>query len=399
MSYFILPKIASLLDLNNLKLKLRNAKNENYEKNEGEIFINYSVSKTLKECKKDIHNCIEEWDNIKKITNPFEFIHTIIPDCKTSVSKKLPLSRSYFKMIEICKTLDLTFSNKPSINSFHLAEGPGGFIEALVDMRKNAKDSYYGMTLQSYESSVPGWKKSSQFLEKYKDKVIIENGKDRMGNLYNPENFSYCHDKYANTMNVITGDGGFDFSNNYNLQEDDAIRLIYTEVCYAIMLQKFHGHFILKMFDIFLKSSVDILYLLSHLYEDVYIFKPNTSRYANSEKYIVCKDFRLINSHSISRIFYNHLQELNKHDDSKFITEFFNKEYYTIYKNSIIEINTILGQQQMENINLTIVLIKQLKKKDKIETLKKQHINNATEWCKKYEIEYHDKITTNNIFL
>ena len=67
-------------------------------------------------------------------------------------------------------------------------------------------------------------------------------------------------------MNVITADGGFDFSIDFNKQEELAIRLILTEAIYAIILQKKGGVFILKIFDTFLKGTVDILYLLSCFY-------------------------------------------------------------------------------------------------------------------------------------
>jgi hypothetical protein len=33
------------------------------------------------------------------------------------------------------------------IHSFHLAEGPGGFIEALANTRNNAHDVYVGITI------------------------------------------------------------------------------------------------------------------------------------------------------------------------------------------------------------------------------------------------------------
>ena len=46
--------------------------------------------------------------------------------------------------------------------------GPGGFIEALSFLRNNINDSYVGMTLIDNDVNVPGWKKSSAFLEKHK---------------------------------------------------------------------------------------------------------------------------------------------------------------------------------------------------------------------------------------
>ena len=58
-----------------------------------------------------------------------------------SVALIKPLSRSFFKMIEICCSFSLLDSLPIACKSFHLAEGPGGFIEALAYMRKNPKDT------------------------------------------------------------------------------------------------------------------------------------------------------------------------------------------------------------------------------------------------------------------
>ena len=69
--------------------------------------------------------------------------------------------------------------------------------------------------------------------------------------------------KYKNSMNIITGDGGFDFSIDYNSQEISAIKLIFIQTAYAIALQKYNGTFILKIYDMFLKSTIDIIFLLS----------------------------------------------------------------------------------------------------------------------------------------
>ena len=75
------------------------------------------------------------------------------------------------------------------------------------------------------------------------------------------------------------------------------------------MMQKKEGHFILKIFDIFSKTTLDILYLLSSVYKQVYIVKPNTSRLANSEKYIVCKNFKGV-SESLSLSIINQYPKL-----------------------------------------------------------------------------------------
>ena len=150
------------------------------------------------------------------------------------------------------------------------------------------------------DTNVPGWKKSELFLKK-NNNVNIEKGKDGKGNLYRYQNLEYCIRKYRNSMDLITADGGFDFSIDYDKQEILALRLIFSQVAFAISLQKKGGNFVLKVFDIFFQSTVDIIYLLSCFYTHVYIIKPNTSRYANSEKYIVCKKFKYTDTEEISK--------------------------------------------------------------------------------------------------
>ena len=72
-----------------------------------EMLISHTLNMHLCEIKAQIEDCGEEpWDSVKKYTNPFEFIHTAIPNCKTytTVSKLRPLSRSFYKMIELYAT-------------------------------------------------------------------------------------------------------------------------------------------------------------------------------------------------------------------------------------------------------------------------------------------------------
>ena len=57
-----------------------------------------------------------QWDEVKKITNPYEFIHTFNSKKKTIDSRSIalyrPLSRSFFKMIEIISEFCSSFLKK-----------------------------------------------------------------------------------------------------------------------------------------------------------------------------------------------------------------------------------------------------------------------------------------------
>jgi 23S rRNA U2552 (ribose-2'-O)-methylase RlmE/FtsJ len=390
MSYYTLPSINHVLSHKDINIK--------FDVDELIPYMNKSLALYLKHTKELIHTYYNKWDYVKSYTNPYEFIHT--PYEKNQVISKLkPISRAYYKMIEICKVFEIFTNNQfSSIKSFHLAEGPGGFIEALAALRQNQDDIYYGMTLinNNNNTNIPGWTKARFFLKKNPN-VNIEYGKDNTGNLYSFDNIKYCYSTYGNSMNIITGDGGFDFSIDYNKQEQQVMRLIFSQISYAILMQKKHGTFILKVFDILLKGSVDLLFILSCFYENVHIYKPNTSRYANSEKYIICKNFKFTTSDFISERLFNIFQILENIDFTKYnISTFLNISIHSLYITKLQEINAIYGQQQLEVINDTIGLI-QHPNRDKMNKLKEKHLQKSIAWCTEYDVP-HNPIKKINIF-
>ena len=386
--------------------------------------INKTLCKYLSNVKTQLDNKQDLWDKYKKYTNPYEFIHSSIPgNCYsgdisnnnfsrctiggcTAVASCKPLSRSYYKMIEICKMLEL-LEGLPAdkINSFHLAEGPGGFIEALVLMRSQIRDNYYGMTLiNDDDRNVPGWRKSKNFLANNPN-VYIERGLDGRGDLLNPQNLQYCYDKYKNSMDIMTGDGGFDFSMDFNKQEMVSSRLIFAQIAFTIAMQKQGGHFILKFFDTFTRISLDLLYLLSVVYDKVYFVKPSTSRQANSEKYIVCKGFRLNSSQCEPLVekFVNVLSIMSSEENiNKYNVSLISTELPYLFTNKVEEYNAIFGQQQIENIVNTLTLMDNNNiKPEKLENLKRNNIQKCISWCQKYNVPYNKSLGTgnSNIFL
>jgi hypothetical protein len=145
--------------------------------------ISQSLCYYLYNIKEKITSREKQWDIFKKYTNPYEYIHSIVPNKNKSVSNYKPISRSYFKMIEIIHLFTIHF--REPIRTFHLAEGPGGFIEAIVNMRNCKDDIYIGMTLldeNKNDTNIPAWKKSNTFL-KANPNVVLENGIDQTGNI------------------------------------------------------------------------------------------------------------------------------------------------------------------------------------------------------------------------
>ena len=53
-----------------------------------------------------------------------------------------------------------------------------------------------------------------------------------------------------NYCNLVTADGGFDYSKDYNSQELLSYKLLYSEIYIAINIQKLNGNFVIKFFDL-----------------------------------------------------------------------------------------------------------------------------------------------------
>jgi len=356
------------------------------------IIVSESISQYLSDIKCRITNQEKIWDMYKKYTNPYEYIHTPIPFKKKCISKYKPLSRSYFKMLEISQSFGLHIYYH-AIKTFHLAEGPGGFIEAICKLRNNKEDSYIGMTiLDDDDNNIPSWKKSEIFLNENKN-VFIETGFDKTGDILKIENFEYCVSKYGSSMDLITGDGGFDFSTNFNNQEQDMTKLLFAQVCFALCMQKREGSFVLKIFDSFISSTIDIIYILCSFYKKVYITKPQTSRYANSEKYIVCKGFLFENNSNFYGYIHNAFKLMTNTTTTTNITRFLSIPISHFFITRLEEYNSIFGQQQIENIYYTLTLIENKNKNDKsekIDNIVKMNTQKCIQWCIKHNISYYD---------
>ena len=389
MCYYLLPHISKKLLFSDIELVFSNDITNNISK------TSYSYLSNLK---KEIEKHTDKWDVYKKYTNTYEYIHSQIPNYKNSVSRHKPLSRSYFKFIEIANIFNLMVFDNENIKTFHLCEGPGGFIEAILNMRNNENDKYHGMTLINEDENTPGWKKSMKFLKANKN-VIIENGKDETGNILNHENYNYLLNdkKYMNSFEIVTGDGGFDFSVNFNNQENLCNKLILCQILYAISLQKYRGTFILKIFDIFSKATVDFIYLLGLFYDKVYIHKPHTSRLANSEKYIICKNFKFKSSQEYVSLFSSLINRVND-KDNVFIHSLLKIKIPYFFITKLEEFSNVLCQFQINIINNTILLIKYNKNdlKDKIDEMIKVNISKCIQWCVKNNVTFnkYNKINT-----
>lgn len=339
----------------------------------------------LSENKNKIEN-IDKWEKAKKISNPYEFVY--IPSQKSdSIANYQPISRSFFKMHEILHEFDLGFSETKKNIVLCLAEGPGGFMEAINNFRKN-KDHIIGFTLQPSQHYIPNWKfpKNSNFDLFY-------------GNLYQTKYINHLRDHLKDISlsrnygaNIVTADGGFDFSADFNNQEKMCYRILLAEILFAISLQCKNGTFICKCFDLFSNFTLKLVYLVYLSYEKFTIYKPKTSRLANSEKYIIATGFKGLNENYMERLEYilNNWEKMEK-EDKNFDTCLNFIQIDDLFYKKIYNYNVVFVNNQIQNIEKTINNSNNSVSNNLYKTYINNQVINAINWCNKYNIPINEK--------
>jgi len=346
------------------------------------------VENVLLEHKKMIDNIPKHvWNFNKKLINDFETLHvpTKNMDDNIGLAGYNPISRAFFKMWEIITDFNLIDNDKEHLIYGALCEGPGGFIEAFNFYRKMKKEYYrdtiVAMTLKDpTDNYVPSWNKSQKVLKECKH-IYITYGSDNTGNIYNIDNIKSYKNIFSNyKADLITGDGGFDFSNEYDNQEQVTAHLIFSEIVTGLITLKNGGNMVVKIFDSFKHITIDIIYILCKYFNNVYITKPFTSRPLNSEKYIVCKSFIGCEQYDID-IMFNILNNMNNHKIYRILSNNIPVEFLKC----IDAINIAFSFRQIRYMKKIFNIINNTSIYKELEIFQKEKVVYSLEWCKKYK--------------
>ena len=237
------------------------------------------------------------WELVKKMVNPYEMVYTHDdPHFHPSISMIKPLSRSYFKMIEMLHVLQFFETlpkQQPKIRTAHVAEGPGGFIQAVAELASRHSrilEKATAMTLKPTDQRVPGWRRAASFLHYHKE-VKLHYGADGTGDVYQPGNQTSFVEVVSPGVQLFTADGGFDFSVDYTIQEQRVFHLLTCSATVGLRSLAKGGSFVLKVFDMFSESTRILLLLISRCFKQWIFYKPALSRPCNSERYFLGRGF------------------------------------------------------------------------------------------------------------
>jgi hypothetical protein len=366
MNYYILPK-------NNLNINIFLFLNSDQIK----PFISYSLIYYLN----DIYTNLLKLENqinkpnansitvdyINKIVNPFEFIHTNVPGTILSVSKVKPESSLFFDLMEIFQICNIT-------------------------------DMLYPKNKITIANFTPNFTSSNYLLN-----MLREENEDTIINDY----FDYdilCEKYIKNTLISKIDLLIFEFKDEDYTDIKQYIKNVLLTFYIIVKYQSDNGTCIIKFDNIFYKVIIDVILMLTSIYEKVYLIKPTISKITKGERYIICSnfDFDMLNKINIFDQLEEKLKDYiinNNSFSNQNIHSILSNDIPYYFLNKIEESNAVIGQQQLESYDQIINIFKNKNKEDKVESIKRNHIQKCIQWCEKNQIP-HNKFTDKiNIFL
>uniref|UniRef100_A0A914ZFD5 Cap-specific mRNA (nucleoside-2'-O-)-methyltransferase 1 n=3 Tax=Parascaris univalens TaxID=6257 RepID=A0A914ZFD5_PARUN len=205
--------------------------------------------------------------------------------------------------VEVSRLPNGTVTAKEGVNTdrkeplFYFADvcaGPGGFTEYVLWRKGFYNAKGFGFTLAGKDDF-----KLERFMAASPEYFEPYYGKHGDGDVMKPDNIISLEEvvmKGTNNVGVdlMMADGGFSVEGKENIQEILSKRLYLCQFLVALSIvrpasaSRAGGVFFCKLFDIFTPFSVGLVYLMYIAFKRISLHKPNTSRPANSERYIIC---------------------------------------------------------------------------------------------------------------
>lgn len=307
----------------------------------------------------------EDLEYINKIVNPFEFIHSNVPGSSISVSKVKPESVIFFELMELFQLFNINeiLSLEHKINVAHLTHNYSS-TTYLLDMLREEHDDNIVSEVFDYDS------------------------------LYN----LFIKNVYKTKLDLIICEFHPDEYNDVKKYIDNMILVLLISIKY----QMNNGTCIIKIDNVLYKAVIDVIFILSSVYDKVYLVKPSISNVTKGDRYLICKGFN--ENYTMQSGLLEKVEELISKLGNN---EFMNKGVKSIIENDLPyyllnkleESNIIIGQQQLDAYDLIIHIFKNKNREEKIENIKRSHIQKCVQWCEKNQLPHNKFIDKVNIFL
>jgi len=309
---------------------------------------------------------IKEFEKKKKVYSTMRLFNTYIDDHDTGIrdvtkkyfklsDKDIILGNGFYKMWEILMMFDITKSD--TLNSIHILDD-GSLAQSVLLFRDNfsknsQKDKSFILTPTKSINDV--------FEKTYNKQLTILQCNENL----TQNDISKVIKNAPKKVDLVTAYGSPKWKYNI-LLEQELFELLIGEIVCALSVLSDGGHFICRFFETYTVTSCKLIYVLSTLFEEVYLFKPLTSHVSTSEKFLVCKKFSskpkvLDNLNKLFKTI-NDLNEEGKTKQKKNsklnITNIFPEVVFPVdYQVMLTCMNTDISNKQIININKIVSFI------------------------------------------
>lgn len=354
MNYYILPKN---------KINLRFKLNSNAIENDDKPFISNSIITHLSHIFSQVDKVCTNI-NVDEIINPLEFVHSAVPGTQLSVSKVKSDSNILFELMELFQLCTI-FEENTKLNIVNVSENIDSISNLINMLRDENDDNIFSLNFN-----------------------------------YNLLNNMLTDDLFKNNQDLLI----FEFNKNDYTTNKYNLNLIFT-LKLILYLQKSGGNCIIKLDNITNKVVIEVLYILSGLYDKVYLLKPNICSITSSHRYLICKQYTYDSNYynslkdNFENIIINQLFINNNAINNYYVSSIIENNVPNYFLSKLEELNAIIAQQQLESLDQTINILRNKNKDDKLDILKRNHIQKCIQWCEKNQLPHNKFIDKTNIFL
>lgn len=298
-------------------------------------------------------------------------------------------------------------ANKDKLNILDEFKGKKKVYEVINRLNKNIDE--YDNDLESKIEEMTGEKIEQEFLiywELLSSFPIIENNDKiyirKMSNSVN-NCFKYFSKNLKIKLNINDGPadvicisyegGNYDYRNTI---EQDTQEYIFSEISDALKFLNKNGSLIIKLNEIYTKTTNKAIYSLTELFKEVYLYKPITSEQISSDKFLICLNLNKNKDKTIK--FFKEISNIPK---NMYIVDFY-KDFILPenYISVIRKFNTDFSNRQLIDVNRIVEFIKSENYYgEDYQDYRDIQINSTSKWIDEYltDINKNKKNIENNI--
>jgi len=212
-----------------------------------------------------------------------------------------PVSRAYYKLYEILHVFSKYLPEKVA-RCVTLGDAPGGFAQACgVTYPKNkeivtvslantvSNRAMIGVNEEEYQKgNAQGVIPYSPVIIKDKSRYKLDNMALGDGNLMRIENLKYLAKTY-NDIDIVAGDAALEYSDVS--KEVEHFKLTMCQLVVALGTLRVGGTVIVKIYKRETVATKQLFFMVNRLFRYMFIYKPKSSRPANTEGFVIFAGF------------------------------------------------------------------------------------------------------------